>query len=231
MISFIKKITTFLLFSMLFLPVMAFAESAGYTSPMQRPGFILFILVYFICKANKKNPIGGWLLYYYITTYIGFIFGIIMSAMGFAFNTFDDKFAIIHDAVFYILIFIEIIITFFMMSKKMRSWRQISLLKSMLLTMSAYSLVAACLEAYYKMQVSMILSGFTSVINLAWFFYFMKSKRVKMVFHDNLWDPEVFYPSPKNTNGNNAPSDIKTKTMFPNSPCPACGKPNKECQC
>ena len=52
------------------LPVFASTDTPASSSPLGWIGALLTLLIWYVCASRRKKEIGGWLLYYYIFSYM-----------------------------------------------------------------------------------------------------------------------------------------------------------------
>jgi hypothetical protein len=198
----ISAIVPFCLLLIFFLPQSLLAAESGKPSstPFAGGGGIL---IWLVCYIRRKNPIGGWLLYYFIGLYVGFFISISLTVPSLSnYNPleWDDNF---HYFLFIIttipgdiFLLAQVILSFFMISQKRRDWKYIEILKKVLLADFVFSVCSIPIEASLW-PASAFFSVYSAILSLIWFFYFKKSVRVQYVFKDKLWNAEIFYPTVK----------------------------------
>jgi hypothetical protein len=183
------------------LPQNLLAADAGKSSSSPAAGGGL--LIWPVCYVRRKNPIGGWLLYYFIGLYVGLFISIALtvpSSSNYNPLEWDDKFHyflfIITTIPGEIFLLAQVFLSFFLLSKKRRDWKYIEILKKVLLADVVFSAVSIPIEVSLW-PVSIFFSVYSAILSLIWFFYFRNSARVQYVFKDKLWNPEILYPSVK----------------------------------
>ena len=160
-------------------------------------------LIWLVCYVRRKNPIGGWLLYYFIGLYVGLFISIALivpSLSNYNPLEWDDKFHyflfIITTIPGEILLLAQVLLSIYLLSKKRRDWKHIEILKKVLFADVVFSAISIPIEVSLW-PVSVFFSIYSAILSLIWFFYFRKSVRVQYVFKDKLWNPEILYPSVK----------------------------------
>lgn len=186
--------------------VTIFAQSGtdSTTSSSTSPAPLGLIIVGLICNAKKRNPIGGWLLFYYIQLFIGVILWLLFTlilmdtlAQNLNINYWDQ----IIQYILYllttipsdILLFIELIFASMLLNKKFRNRKIYNWLRITIAATFGFSLLALAVDSYYWPENS-IFDILAIVTSGAWLLYFTFSARARMVFIENNWDPDSIHP-------------------------------------
>jgi hypothetical protein len=161
------------------------------STPMLPGGIVAWI----ICNGRKRNPIGGWLLFYYWQLWSG----LVVSAVFFALNiqsyvpeNFDNGklFAIFLAASVPTLL---VLLVQAVVATMLLSFRTADMLRLLRWTLAA-SVVAfasgiAIDAKYYPENAVFLTLGL--IQETLWMFYFFKSARVRHVFDRHDWDVAV----------------------------------------
>ncbi|GBE06009.1 hypothetical protein BMS3Abin10_01651 [bacterium BMS3Abin10] len=163
------------------------------------------LLIWLICFWKRKNPIGGWLLYYFITLFVGFFISIALTLAPDNLSNFnpmlwDDKimyfFFIVTTVPSDALLLAQIVLTYYLLSSVRRDWKHILILRNILLAEIILSLVSIPIDMnYWPDTGSAFFSGYALVVSSIWYFYFKKSVRVEYVFKHKNWNWDTFHPS------------------------------------
>jgi hypothetical protein len=176
-------------------PLAAYADTAktgSQYSPTFAPGGIVAWLV---CNAQKRNPIGGWLLYFYWQLYSG----LIITGVFFAINiqsyvpeNFDSstKFGMfLASAVPGIVLYVaKCAIATLLLSA--RTWDMLKLLRWIMAAELVADVLATVIDANYFPD-NLPLNFLTIIPGLVWLAYMFRSVRVRHVFYLHDWDTAV----------------------------------------
>lgn len=176
-------------------PIAVYAASSGsgsQYSPTFSPGIFIAWLV---CNGRKRNPIGGWLLFFYWQLYSG----LLMSAAFFAMNIqsyVPENFASARQfALFWassvptlFLFVIECAVATLLLSA--RTADMLKLLKWVMVAELAASLLGGGIDAAYFPD-NLGLSFLTIIPELLWLAYIFRSERVRHVFLSHDWEVAV----------------------------------------
>jgi hypothetical protein len=179
-------------------PIAVFAAGTGsQNSPTFSPGFLIAWLV---CNGRKRNPIGGWLFFFYWQLYSG----LLMTVVFFATNlqsyvpenfASTSQFALfLASAVPGLLLFvIKLAVATILLS--VRTWDMLKLLRWVMVTELAADLLSAGIDSVYFPD-NLALSFLTIVPNLLWLAYVFRSTRIRHIFYSHDWDVAVssIYP-------------------------------------
>lgn len=178
--------------------VIVWLTSTGTPPAPTYPGGI--ILAWLICNGAKRNPIGGWLLFFYWQLYGG----VIMTAALFATNiqsyvpeNFDstDRCALflISTVPTLIIYLAQLGVGTILLS--VRTWDLLNLLRWLIGAELVAAIFSTVIDAnYFPDNVG--LNFLTLVPEALWLAYFFGSKRVKHVFETHDWEIAVnsIYP-------------------------------------
>lgn len=159
----------------------AFAQTStsGSTTQSQNgigSGAAGVVIAYLICNGRKRKAIGGWLLYYYMQLYAGFIFVILLLGLGAGFS-FDD-----------ILLLVELVLASMLLVERFKSQRIFNILRMTFVAQFVFGIINVLI-----LQENMVLGIFPIAISLFSFLYFTFSKRVHIVLVENAWDSKSLY--------------------------------------
>jgi hypothetical protein len=177
--------------------VAASSSSSQYTPTY--PGGIL--IAWLICNGAKRNPIGGWLLFFYWQLYGG----LLMTSAFFAMNiqsyipeNFDEKekyLLFLASAVpTLILYLIQLAVGTILLT--VRTWDLLKLLRWAIIGEIAAAIVSTAIDAVYFPD-NVGLNFLTIVPESLWLAYLFRSARVKHVFQTHDWEIAVnsIYPA------------------------------------
>jgi uncharacterized integral membrane protein len=180
------------------LVVFAQTESSKTTSPPTAGAGIL--IAWWICYSARRREIGEWLLYYYLQLFGGFLFVLILflaSLRNFDPNLWEDKalysLFLISAVPLDLTHTIEAVVGSLLLIRRYRDGNKLKLLKNIL----AVSIILAAVSFAIDLgnwPDSAVFDALGMMSALAWFLYFYRSKRAKMVFVDQNWDPLCLHP-------------------------------------
>lgn len=195
----LSKIETLIIsFCLLSFPLEAFAQSQN-TSTSKIGGPIAgAVIAWAICYRARKKPIGGWLLYYYLQLYIGFIFIALMTLVSIENYTpanWDDSslytLYLISTIPVDIGHFAEVVIASLLLTAKFRNKITVNWLRGVFGYLFVFSLLGLLIDfSHWPESITYEFIGLAWPI--VWFFYFTKSRRVGLVFKMQKWDFNKF---------------------------------------
>jgi hypothetical protein len=175
------------------------ASSNGTSAPTVPGG----ILAWIICYRARRNPIGGWLLFFYWQLY-GSLFlttvFFVTSIQSYVPENFDstEKFALFFVSVVPELILYLAQIAVATISLSVRTWDVLKLLRLLTAAHVLAGVLGLVIAAMYFPDSEAI--GITLVLDVIpqtlWLIYFFSSRRVKHVFKNHDWEVAVnsIYP-------------------------------------
>ncbi len=175
-------------------PLVAVAATSGGSqySPTFAPGGLV---AWFVCNGRKRNPIGGWLLYFYWQLYSSLLIGIVLFAtniQSYVPENFDSstKYALfLASTVPVLLLFVmECAVATLLLSA--RTWDMLKLLRWTLLAGVVAGVLGAGIDATYFPD-NLGLSAMSIVSDSLWLGYLFRSQRVRHVFCLHDWDVAV----------------------------------------
>jgi hypothetical protein len=158
------------------------------------------IIAWIICNGRKRNPIGGWLLFYYWQLWSG----LFVSAVFFAINiqsyvpeNFDSGrlFGIFLASTVPVLLLLLVQLVVATVILSFRTPDMLRLLRWTLVAQVVAVAVGAAIDAkYYPDNIAF--SVLALIQETLWMFYFFKSTRVRHVFESQDWEIAVhsIYP-------------------------------------
>lgn len=176
-------------------PLATFAatgQSGNQYSPTFSPGYLI---AWWICNGRKRNPIGGWLLFFYWGVYSS----LLMTGVFFAMNiqsyvpeNFDSssKFAVfLASTVPGLLLFVvKCAIATLLLSA--RTWDMLKLLRWVMVAELSADILATVIDAVYFPD-NVALNFLTIIPGLIWVAYMFRSTRVRHIFYLHDWDVAV----------------------------------------
>lgn len=164
------------------------------------PGFPGGIVAWIVCNRRKREPMGGWLLFYYWQLYSGVLLTALFFVMSFQ-NYVPENFVeprrywlLIAGTVPTIILFaVQVAVATMMVS--VRTWEMVRLLRTVMIL----ELIASCLGAVVDAQVfpdNLPADAMVIAPQLIWLCYWFVSRRVRHVFEAHDWDEAVkgIYP-------------------------------------
>ena len=179
-------------------PVAVFAAGGpSQYSPTFSPGFLI---AWWICNGRKRNPIGGWLLFFYWQLYSGLFLNAVLFAaniQSYVPENFDSpsKFALfIAGTVPGLLLFVvKCAVATLLLSA--RTWDMLKLLRWVMVAEFSADVLATGIDAAYFPD-NLALNFLTIIPGLIWLAYVFRSTRVQHIFYLHDWDVAVnsFHP-------------------------------------
>ena len=190
-----RLVPLFMLIYAFAVPFVAFAASSqngSQYSPTFSPGYLIAWLV---CNGRKRNPIGGWLLFFYWQLYSG----LLITGVFFAINiqsyvpeNFDSasKFALfLTSTVPGLLLFVlKSAIATLLLSA--RTWDMLKLLRWVMVAGLSADILATVIDAAYFPD-NVALNFMTIIPGLIWVAYMFRSTRIRHIFYLHDWDVAV----------------------------------------
>jgi len=172
------------------------SSSSSSTTPTLPGG----ILAWIVCYRARRNPIGGWLLFFYWQLYGG----LVMTSVFFAINiqsyvpeNFDssEKFALFLLSVgpSLMLYLAQVAVGTILLS--VRTWDVLSLLRWLVAAQIVGGIISMAIDANYFPD-NVALNLLTVIPQSLWLAYLFRSVRVKHVFKTHDWEIAVntIYP-------------------------------------
>jgi hypothetical protein len=163
----------------------------------QNPAPVLplgWLVMWWICARRKKDPIGGWLAYYYYQLYVGIIFSVILVAGVSIHNYVPEYFSgetqrfllfLLSSLPAIILAVFEAGVATFLLVLK--TWDLVELLRNVLIAQAVAQGIGLIVDAkYFPDNVPLSLLSF--VPSVLWVGYFFRSDRVRRVFKTHDWE-------------------------------------------
>lgn len=168
------------------------------------------LIAWWICSSRKRNAIGGWLLYYYMQLFVGTAFAILMILVSLGTlaenlnianwdnETMQYFLYVISVVPSGILLIVELVFGSMLLSKKFRNRKFYNFLRITMAASFTFRLIGLLIDSNYWPE-NIAFDILPIIGSMLWFLYFTYSKRVKFVFIENKWDPNVMYPPKENT--------------------------------
>lgn len=181
-------------------PCLAFAQSDSSTVSKTSAGAGGALVTYLICNSQKRRPIGGWLLYFYIQLYGGALISLVILSgvrKNFDPTIWEDKalftLYLISTIPSYIAMLAEVLVGSMLLAKRFKNPQTVNSLRIVLAASFVFGLLGLLIDsAHWPKNVAMDL--LPAAMSLLWFFYFTKSTRVRLVFKEGNWDSNIMYP-------------------------------------
>lgn len=170
--------------------------NGGQTTPAL-PGSIV---AWIVCNARKRNPIGGWLLFFYWQLYGGmFVAGVFftMNIQSYVPENFESQtrftMFLLSAAPGLLLLLTQAVIATIALGVQTRD--MLTLLRGVLFAEVIAALLAVAIDAA-QFPDNLVFSILTLTQSLLWLSYFLKSARVRHVFSQGDWEVAVntIYP-------------------------------------
>jgi hypothetical protein len=161
-------------------------------SPTFSPGYLI---AWWICNGRKRNPIGGWLLYFYWQLYAG----LLMSSVFFVVNIQSYIPENFESTSTYSLFLLSAVPSLLLLVVKCavatlllqaRTWDMLKLLRWIMIADLAADIIATGIDgAYFPDNMAITLLALLS--DLIWLGYLFRSNRVKHIFLTHDWEHAV----------------------------------------
>ena len=174
--------------------------SSAATGSQTTPALPGSIVAWIVCNARKRNPIGGWLLFFYWQLYGG----LLMAAVFFTINiqsyvpeNFDShtRFAmfLLSAVPGLLLLSIQAVVATIALGVQTRD--MLALLRGVLVAETIAACVALVIDITYFPD-NAVFSILTLIQSSLWLAYMLKSARVRHVFSQGDWEVAVstIYP-------------------------------------
>ncbi len=171
------------------LPLLAWAAD----TKTQTPGAGLpgALLMWWICSRRKEQPIGGWLLYFYINLYVGGAVGLALIALSLknyvpAAGVSPSLYWlwVIAVAPSQVLLIAQVVIGSILLKK--REWKWVNYLRLAFALDVAFALLAIFIDQAH-FEDNLIFDFLVLGVSTIWLLYFWRSVRVRRVFKTRDW--------------------------------------------
>jgi S1-C subfamily serine protease len=202
-----------------------FASAAAQTKT--NPGPAAALVVAILCYAVRKQPIGGWLLYYYISLYTSLAVSLLLLATTLQNysparwqSTELYALAIATTALGQLPLLAQAVVATILL--KGREWAWLKLLRAILIAGVICIGLSIVLDSVFFRGDQTVLDWFALVWTVIWLAYFFGSKRVKRVFLSRDWGVDL---SPRSierapvTAG--TPPPVETPSLTPDTARPS----------
>jgi hypothetical protein len=176
--------------------VVGYQSSCAADAPTPNPssGGGLLLILWLVCYLRRKRSIGGWLLYFFIALWFGFLVSFALSAPAFKGLLFPDPSTTWRLYLSYLMNFIGMTILIAMIvnsiilaSPNWRAWKYALLMRRLLLMECIVSAASVPVDVGID-TFATVLDLWTVVTSLIWYTYFRRSIRVDRVFRTNTWN-------------------------------------------
>jgi hypothetical protein len=173
------------------------AVSGSQTSPTLPGGAIV---AWIICNGRKRNPIGGWLLFYYWQVCAGVLVGALLFSMNiqsYVRENFEDssRYWLFLASATPALVFmiVQLIVATFLLIA--RTWDMLRLMRWVLAAGVAVAVLGGVID-FRCFPDNLAFSIIGAASDVLWLAYFFRSERVRHVFILDDWDAavNVMYP-------------------------------------
>ncbi len=160
------------------------------------------LLVALICYWRSKRAIGGWLLYYYISLYLGSLFGFIIT-IAFISNLNPQGWNVLPYILYLtsiipglIATIVEVIVASLLLKKSYRKKSNVKLLRYIFIIEIIANTISLGIDSIYW-KASIVFDVLALVWSVVWYNYFTYSLRVSFVLEDNKWNYANFKSAKK----------------------------------
>jgi hypothetical protein len=153
-----------------------------------------WLIMWLLCARRKKEPIGGWLAYYYYQIYFGVLLAVLMVAglnihsyvlENFAGDTKTFVLFLLSTLPSLVLLLFQMAVATFLLV--LRTWDMVELLRKVLIAQVVAETIGLLLDVkYFPDNVPLSLLSFAA--SLVWLAYFYRSARVRHVFKTRDWE-------------------------------------------
>jgi hypothetical protein len=153
-----------------------------------------WLVMWWICARKKKDPIGGWLAYYYYQLYVGVVFSVFLVAVLTIHSYVPEYFSgetqryllfMLSALPTLILLLFETAVATFLLVLK--TWDMVELLRKVLIAQAVAQGLGVLVDVkYFPENVPLSLLSF--VPSVLWVGYFFRSARVRHVFKTHDWE-------------------------------------------
>jgi Protein of unknown function (DUF2569) len=171
-----------------------FANTTAQTKT--NPGPPVVVVVAIICFLARKQPIGGWLLYYYISLYSGLALSFVLLAATIQNysperwqNTEEYALAIESTALPQLALIAQAVVATILL--KCREWKWLQLLRAILIGSVICTGITIVIGSVFFSPDQTVFDWFALIWLVIWLAYFFTSKRVKHVFLSHDWGASV----------------------------------------
>ncbi|MFH0812459.1 MAG: DUF2569 family protein [Pseudomonadota bacterium] len=171
---------------------------AANQSPGQQTFGAGLFIAWAIAYLSRRRAIGGWLLYFYIQLYLSTVFSLFFLPTTLS-NLRPGQWDRANLYVLYILSTVPVLVTtaleVWAATKLLfrRSEKNVAFLRKILVALMVVSAAALTIDlAYFKEAVTLYFDIVTLIFSLVWFAYFLKAKRIRLVFIENAWDHSTY---------------------------------------
>jgi len=186
---------------------LALAESGSSspsTSSQTTSAPIGLLITYWICNGQKRKAIGGWLLFYYMQLFGSAAVWILVTISSM--DTLAENLNLTNwsgETMRYflyilsiipadILLIVELVFGSMLLSRKFRNRKVYNVLRIIFAAQFGFGIISYLIDSSYWVE-NVISDVLPIVISAFWFLYFTLSKRIKMVFIENTWNPDIVY--------------------------------------
>jgi glucan phosphoethanolaminetransferase (alkaline phosphatase superfamily) len=183
-------------------PSFASASENSVRTSSSASGVLILLIIGYICSRKRHEPIGGWLLFYFIQVFFG-VFIVPIVFLIFTKDVIDNlspvgwesigmySIFLFHSLVgiIYYLCYLAILVVSILIAKNIsRFGKMLKLLRRLLLSVVVLSIVLMLIDIGYKSDY-IALEIYSTLMLSLWCIYFFKSKRVKDVARQTESEP------------------------------------------
>ncbi len=172
-------------------------SSAPNPTSSAAPVFIIWL----VCFLRRKKPIGGWLLFYFISIWLSLIVSFALSSKTISYLALPHSLADcplflsnLGAILSFALLTVEFVLSIILMTPAWRAWKYVLLLRKVLVTSCVVFLVSFALDLTFS-GYTFVLDLWALTLSVTWWFYFRRSTRVHRVFHSTDSRPIQEEPS------------------------------------
>jgi hypothetical protein len=189
----VVRLRTLAQFTAIFLSSMpAFAWDSDTKSTAPLGGAPGALLMWWICSRRKDQPVGGWLLYFYIQLYVSAavsVLFIFLSLKNYNPATWQNMTLywlwVISVFPAQFLMIVQVVLGSIML--KQREWKWVQYLMLSLAMDFAFAVLSTCIDGWHFPD-NVFFNFLTMAYAALWLPYFWRSVRVKAVFQTHDWN-------------------------------------------
>jgi hypothetical protein len=214
-------------FLLLLTQASVFASTAAQTKTNPGPPGVVLIAI--ICFLARKQPIGGWLLYYYISLYSGLALS--FALLGATIQNYSPErwqstelyaLAIVSTALPQLALIVQVVVATILL--KRREWKWLKLLRAVLIGSVICIGITIVIGSVFFSPDQTIFDWIALIWLVIWLAYFFTSKRVKRVFFSKDWGGDGSSLSINRAPVNiGTPPPVQTPSRMPNTALPSVG--------
>jgi membrane protease YdiL (CAAX protease family) len=155
------------------------------------PWVAVAIISWVLCYQKRKNPVGGWLLYFFIQLFTGLLYSqvsLLMSATTYGPSNWHEPslymLFLLSTLPAEIVLLVEEVVSAILLQT--RAWRLINFLRGILVARLLFGLLSIAIDKS-RFPGGLARRSAEVILSTIWLLYFSNSTRVKQVFKTHDW--------------------------------------------